>query len=156
MPDVFPETRWTRIVAARGNPELRRTVLGERATSGPAPDTTPPAEPDFDPAVLAELEAEADADFVRELVTTFVEESRDLIVQIADAGRDHDATGMRRLAHSLKSSSASVGAVALAARARNIEALARDDDLDAAAPLVALLDEEFARAERALTDRTRI
>jgi len=33
VPDVFPETRWTRIVAARGNPDLRRAVLGELCAS---------------------------------------------------------------------------------------------------------------------------
>ena len=33
MPDAFPETRWTKIVAARGNAELRRTVLDELVTS---------------------------------------------------------------------------------------------------------------------------
>jgi len=33
VPDAFPETRWTRIVAARGNPELRRAVLDELCAS---------------------------------------------------------------------------------------------------------------------------
>ena len=31
--DAFPETRWTRIVAARGSPELRREVLDELCAS---------------------------------------------------------------------------------------------------------------------------
>jgi hypothetical protein len=31
--DAFPETRWTRIVAARGSPELRRAVLHELCAS---------------------------------------------------------------------------------------------------------------------------
>jgi len=52
----------------------------------------------------------------------------------------------------LKSSSASVGAVALAARAEKIERLARDGDLDAAAALVPALDEQFARVEQSLAD----
>ena len=33
MADAFPETRWTRIVAARGSPELRRAVLDELCAS---------------------------------------------------------------------------------------------------------------------------
>ena len=33
MADAFPETRWTRIVAARGNTELRRVVLDELVAS---------------------------------------------------------------------------------------------------------------------------
>ena len=31
--DAFPETRWTRIVAARDRPELRRRVLDELVTA---------------------------------------------------------------------------------------------------------------------------
>ena len=118
-------------------------------------ELAPSAEPDLDRAVLADLEAEADAQFVLELVATFLEESRELIVQIADALRASDVSGLRRLAHSLKSSSASVGAVALAARAEEIERLARNGALAPAALLVPALDEHFARVERELADRRR-
>ena len=63
--------------------------------------------------------------------------------------------GLRRLARSLKSSSASVGAVALAARAEEIERLARDGALAPTALLDPALDEHFARVERDLADRGR-
>ena len=89
------------------------------------------------------------------LVTTFLDESRDLIVQIADALRARDVAGLRRLAHSLKSSSASVGAVALSAQAEEIERLARDGALDPTELLVPALDEHFARVEHELADRGR-
>jgi HPt (histidine-containing phosphotransfer) domain-containing protein len=111
------------------------------------------SEPDLDPAVLADVEARFDADFVSELVDTFVHQSRELIVQIADAVGTGDVSTLRRLAHSLKSSSASVGAVALAARAAEIEGLAREGDLDAAALLVPALDPHFGRVQRNLAER---
>ncbi len=133
---------------------LRLTVAAQHGVSGPqGSETAPTAEPDLDQAVLADLEAQADAQFVSELVATFLDESRDLIVQIADALCAGDVLGLRRLAHSLKSSSASVGAVALAARAEEIERLARDGALAPTALLVPALDEHFARVERELADR---
>jgi len=113
----------------------------------------PTSEPDLDPAVLADVEARFDADFVSELVDTFVHQSRELIVQIADAVGAGDVSTLRRLAHSLKSSSASVGAVALAARAAEIEGLAREGDLDAAALLVPALDPHFGRVQGYLAER---
>jgi CheY-like chemotaxis protein len=132
---------------------LRRAFVTQRVANGSsAPITAPTTEPDLDPAVLADLEAQADAQFVSELVATFLDESRDLLTQIGDSLRGRDVVGLRRLAHSLKSSSASVGAVALAARAEKIERLARDGDLDAAAALVPALDEQFARVEQSLAD----
>jgi signal transduction histidine kinase/CheY-like chemotaxis protein/HPt (histidine-containing phosphotransfer) domain-containing protein len=132
---------------------LRRTVVAHRVASGPqASETESTTEPDLDQAVLADLEAQADAQFVSELVATFLDESRDIIVQISESLRAGDAVGLLRLAHSLKSSSASVGAVALAARAEEIERLARDGAFAPAALLVPALEEHFARVERALAD----
>jgi len=135
---------------------LLRTFVAHRDASGPrGPETVPTTEPDLDQAVLADLEEQADAQFVSELVETFLDESRDLIVQISDALRVGDLARLRRLAHSLKSSSASVGALALASRAEEIERLARDGALAPIAPLATALDDHFARVERALVDRRR-
>ena len=103
--------------------------------------------------MLTDLEAQADGDFVAELVATYLDESRDLIAQIADAPEDEDPATLRRLAHSLKSSSASVGAVALAVRAAEIERLAHDGEVARTKPLVSMLDEYFARVEHALLGR---
>jgi CheY-like chemotaxis protein/HPt (histidine-containing phosphotransfer) domain-containing protein len=135
---------------------LRRTVTARhRANPRRSHDSEPATDPDLDESVLVRLEAQAGEDFVAELVATFLEESRELIAQIAAAGHDRDAAVLRRLAHSLKSSSASVGADALAARATEIERFAREGDLAATAPLVPMLEQNFAEAERALADRAR-
>jgi len=135
---------------------LRRTFVARPdATGQNLAETVSTTEPVLDRAVLADLERQADAEFVSELVETFLDESRDLIVQIAEALGVGDLARLRRLAHSLKSSSASVGAVALASRAEEIERLARDGALAPDAPLVLALDEHFGRVERALVDRQR-
>ena len=133
---------------------LRLTIATHHGVRNPqASELAPTDKPDLDRAVLADLEAQSDAQFVSELVETFIDESRDLVAQIAEALRVGDVSGTRRLAHSLKSSSASVGALALAARAEEIERLARDGALAPIALLVPLLDEQFARVERELADR---
>jgi CheY-like chemotaxis protein len=59
-----------------------------------------------------------------------------------------------RIAHSLKSSAAALGANRLAQRAGEIEELARDKGLDAVAPLLAALERELAAALKSLSVMT--
>ncbi len=61
-----------------------------------------------------------------------------------------DLDQLRALAHSLKSASANVGALALSAASRRIEHDARAGTLERPAVAVALLIAEFARARIAL------
>lgn len=61
-----------------------------------------------------------------------------------------DADALKLAAHTLKSSSANVGAQVLSARCREIEWLARAANVAAAADLVAGTDAEFWRAQTEL------
>jgi HPt (histidine-containing phosphotransfer) domain-containing protein len=71
------------------------------------------------------LTATMDGAFIAELIDTFVEDARGLIASIrrAMAGADRDA--FRRAAHSLKSTSESLGATDLANLARDHENIGR-------------------------------
>ncbi len=85
-----------------------------------------------DEGVLAELRAsvQGDTEFVRELVDAYVADSAgciDAIEAAADAG---DVDAMVRPAHTLKSSSATLGAMTLSATARTLEVAARSGTLD--------------------------
>ncbi|RKT99589.1 hybrid sensor histidine kinase/response regulator [Burkholderia sp. Nafp2/4-1b] len=71
---------------------------------------------------------------------------RDLHAAV-DAG---DADALKLAAHTLKSSSANVGAHLLSARCREIERLARAGDVSTAEPLVAGTDAAFGHAQAAL------
>ena len=85
------------------------------------------------------------------LVALYLKDTPRLIEDMRNASvaPDHDA--LREAAHSLKSSSANVGAMALSTAARRIELGARAHDLDRPAVAVALLAAEFSRVRVQLT-----
>src|SRR6185503_19357216 len=68
-------------------------------------------EPLLDQTTLDNLVATTDADFVRELVDTFLDDSPRLLADMRQALADGNAETLRRSAHSLKSNSASLGAM---------------------------------------------
>jgi HPt (histidine-containing phosphotransfer) domain-containing protein len=77
--------------------------------------------PLIDPHTFDELQANAGADFVAELVETFAEEAPPLLVEMRSAMTSGAAERFRRAAHSLKSNSSTFGASRLAAMARALE-----------------------------------
>ena len=85
-----------------------------------------------DEGVLTELRAsvQGDIDFVRELVEAYVADSAELIDAIEAAVAESDAGALVRPAHTLKSSSATLGAMTVSATARALETFARSGTLD--------------------------
>ena len=75
----------------------------------------------IDTATFAELQANAGADFVAELVGTFAEEAPTLLAELRSALAGGQVDRFRRAAHSLKSNSSTFGARRLAERARALE-----------------------------------
>ena len=96
----------------------------------------------IDPQIFAELQANAGADFVAELVATFAEEAPQIIGELRAAQAESAAERFRRAAHSLKSNSHTFGATRLADMARTLEL----DGVAATAGAVQALAEEFERA----------
>jgi HPt (histidine-containing phosphotransfer) domain-containing protein len=77
--------------------------------------------PAIDPATFAELQEAAGADFVTELIDTFLEEAPPMIEALRESLADGQADAFRRAAHSLKSNAGTFGALTLAAMARELE-----------------------------------
>ena len=101
----------------------------------------------IDPIAFAELQASAGADFVRELVDTFLEEAPPMLAELRAALADGRADAFRRAANSLKSNASTFGARALAERARELEL----NGVGAATPeAVAALAEHYEAAAAAL------
>ncbi len=75
----------------------------------------------IDPHTFDELQANAGADFVVELVNTFAEEAPGLLAELRNARAAGAAERFRRAAHSLKSNSSTFGATGLADLARALE-----------------------------------
>ena len=79
------------------------------------------ATPAIHRATFAELQATAGADFVRELVDTFLEEAPPMLAELRATVAAANADAFRRAAHSLKSNASTFGAATLAAMARDLE-----------------------------------
>ena len=100
----------------------------------------------IDHATFAELQETAGAEFVAELVTTFLEEAPRMLAELHSAHAAASAERFRRAAHSLKSNSNTFGALSLGDMARKLEL---GGLIAHAAPLDAL-DVEYARVAAAL------
>jgi len=105
----------------------------------------------IDAARFAELQATAGADFVVELIDTFLHEAPGLLAELRAARAAGDADGYRRAAHSLKSNANTFGATALGAQARAIELAGLGEAVADDAQLKAL-EAEYARAAQALRE----
>ncbi|HEL5041376.1 TPA: response regulator [Stenotrophomonas maltophilia] len=107
-------------------------------------------QPVLDRDVLDELQAVI-GDTALQIVSVFLEDAPAMVQQLQQAAQSSDEPRLQAIAHSLKSSSANVGALSLSAIAQRIEHEARSGSLQRPAVAVALLVAEFARARVALT-----
>lgn len=83
----------------------------------------------IDPKIYNELKELMGADYVVEIIDTYIQETEGLIQQLPQALGAGDAATFGRLAHSIKSSSASLGAVNFSLQARELEMLGKANDL---------------------------
>ena len=109
----------------------------------------------IDPATFAELQETAGAEFVAELVGTFLEEAPLMLTELRNARAAAQDERFRREAHSLKSNCNTFGALGLAAMAREMElrGLAADPAQDAAA--LDALDAAYAQVAAVLGELSR-
>ena len=84
---------------------------------------------EVDMTTFEELKAMSGADFIDELVDTFLEDAPKLITEMKTALQAGDAESFRRAAHSLKSNSATFGAMRLSGMAKDLEMLGRENKL---------------------------
>ncbi len=129
------------------------TVLEEYA--GPAaPDSAARrSEAILDPRTLAGIRAmrkPGSPDLLAKVAGIYASNSRALVDDIKSSLLGNDRTGLLRAVHTLKSSSANVGATGLAQLCREIEALPRDGNLDLAFVLVERLIAEHRDVLQAL------
>jgi histidine phosphotransfer protein HptB len=105
------------------------------------------SQPLIDPAVFNELKDTAGAEFVVELVDTFLEEAPGLLAEMQQGLADGDLAALKRAAHSLKSNASTFGALPLAALARAVEL----DETPGAAAVQSVVD-AYALAAAALQE----
>lgn len=94
--------------------------------------------------------AGGDAEFLNELLDTFLGEATQLLTEAQQALARGEAAALRRAAHSLKSSSASFGALAFSELCATLEGLAKNGQLAEAAELLTQAQAEYAQTQIAL------
>ena len=106
----------------------------------------------LDPAAWENLRemVGGDAEFISELVDTFLEDAPRMLSDMHQALKDGDATVLRRAAHSLKSNSAEFGAMALSSLCRELEELGKAGTFSSVDELLARVEAEFAQVKVAL------
>lgn len=112
-----------------------------------------PDHPAFDPQALAALRAISPDDrseFLRELITIFLNDTPQRIAELRVALAANDATTLARAAHSMKGSAGNFGAQRFAEINSDIEAQARDGSLGGIEAYLPQLDAEFERLKSAL------
>ncbi len=129
-------------------PDAAGTPAVGTRVGGPAGDDDP-----IDMKTLESMRSigqDGGTDLMARAVHLYLTTSPEQVRELQGAAGRSEAAALNRLAHSLKSSSAMVGALRLSEMCRNLEAQARGDSLASAAERVAEIEAEFARVVRAL------
>jgi HPt (histidine-containing phosphotransfer) domain-containing protein len=96
---------------------------------------------------IAALQRPGQQDLLTKVVGIYLDESAKLIKEIRQGVAQRDYSKIRSASHSLKSSSAHVGAHTIAAFARDLETLSKDKSLDGAENLVQSIQNDLSRLE---------
>ena len=133
-----------------------RTAGPEAAAAAARPASSGP-EPEIDVAALARLEgltSDTGADLLGDLIVLFAANTPDALARLRELTLDHPASAdtIERLAHTLKSTALTLGAIGIADAARRIERLAREPK---PAEITALVD-QIAERLAPTVDRLRV
>jgi HPt (histidine-containing phosphotransfer) domain-containing protein len=108
--------------------------------------------PTIDSATFEALRQTTGADFVVELVDTFLQEAPAMLDELRRALAARDADKFRRAAHSLKSNANTFGALTLGAMARELELGGMAKAIEGGGEPLDALAQEYSRVAAALTD----
>jgi HPt (histidine-containing phosphotransfer) domain-containing protein len=108
----------------------------------------------LDQAALAGLLDSLDGDvgFLQELVDTYLESTPGLLDAMRQAALDGDGTALQRAAHSLKSGSANMGALALAGQCKQLEDMGRSGALTGAEERIQTVAAAYGEVAQALRE----
>jgi histidine phosphotransfer protein HptB len=105
---------------------------------------------EIDVTVFEELKQMSGADFIDELVDTFLEDAPKLFVELKAALKADNADSFRRAAHSLKSNSATFGARHLSEQARELEMMGKENKLTQVGGRLAAAEDTYQVVAREL------
>lgn len=141
---------------------LERWLGAEKSSpdASHAPPSTGAAEPGtvIDPRALDSIRAlqhPGGPDLVQRVTSIYLVDAPKLLRELGEAIGRSDGSGVRNVAHSLKSSSASVGASRLAELCREMEALGKGNLVAECERKLPALQKEYARVQEALVGHAR-
>ncbi len=91
-------------------------------------------------------------EFIAELIDTYNIETKALIEQLDQALNNGEAASFMRCAHSIKSSSASLGALVFSQQARELEMMGKANDLSGAGQKLEQLAADFLQVKHCLEE----
>ena len=143
-------------------PPSRRGLLHDMLTHDPQPSALPvPAGTGVAAAVvldatalgrLRELDPKGENQLLPRVLAAFKTSIARLVPQVRTASAAGDLAGVRHVAHTLKSSSASIGAMQLAQMCAELETMIRLDQVDSLAARVDAMCVEIDQVLKALND----
>jgi signal transduction histidine kinase/DNA-binding response OmpR family regulator/HPt (histidine-containing phosphotransfer) domain-containing protein len=151
------KTGWAALHSRQGvgsrAPEPAESVAPQpRAERNEMLDVEPPGHPVLETGALTRLEelAGEDRGFIVEFIDTFLERVPNMLGEMDETLDDGDAEGLRRVAHTLKSDSLTLGATVLSERCYELEHLAKAEALDQAHSKIAEVKTEMESIRSAL------
>jgi signal transduction histidine kinase/CheY-like chemotaxis protein/HPt (histidine-containing phosphotransfer) domain-containing protein len=96
------------------------------------------------------LQRDGDPDLVGKVIQLYLHDAPKLKEAMAEAVTQRNADGLRRAAHTFKSSSANVGALGLAELCKELERMGKEGKLENLAKVLAGVEEEYKRVVEAL------
>jgi PAS domain S-box-containing protein len=155
-PDVLYSTlrRWVpRTSAPTEAPSAETRSIVSMSPEPMAAPVEPEPTPTIDRAVLAnlrKLQQPGEPDVLGQLIDLFLNETPSRLAAVREAVEKGDAPRLAKAAHTLKGSSASLGARQMACVCAELEAKGKAGDLTSASALLAQLEAEFERGCSAL------
>jgi len=107
-----------------------------------------PNPPSIDPEAIANLRQLSPGDngeFLREIIGIYIEDTPKRIAEMKSCLASGDVPGFTRASHTIKGSSANVGAQVLRSIAERLEFMTRKEGLGQVAPVIEECEAEFAR-----------
>ncbi len=101
---------------------------------------------------IRSLQRPGKPDLLSKVINAYLDKSPDLIKDVVEGFGDSDGVLVKEAAHSLKSSSAYLGAELISENCRQIELAARENDLGTVAELISNIEQDYQRVVHILTD----
>lgn len=150
-----PEKEAQRILSVTSQGQTTSGVELSVAVGGStgSPDTAEPTIIDQSAlAAIRALQRPGQPDILARILSQYLETSREMVERIRRAVQSNDAAELRAAAHRLKSSSAQLGAMALAADCRELEMIGASQVLDRATVVLSQFEPHYEAACAALQE----